>query len=86
MNDSERDVLEKKIAILGQSVASVLAEIRLELLAVRSVLIDRKMIEPQDVTEKAKSLRDSQIPKLTAETSGDLRVRFERLCDQAEVE
>lgn len=86
MNDSDRDVLEKKIALLGQTVASVFADVRLELLALRGVLVDADIIQTDSVTKKAATLRDSQIPKLTAETSGDLRVRFERLCDQLGIE
>lgn len=86
MRDSDRVVLEQKIAFLGQSVASVLADIRLELLALRGALIDKKLIDPQAVTDKANALRDSQIPKLTAETSGDLLRRFEKLCDRSGIQ
>jgi hypothetical protein len=86
MKDADRVAVEKELAILGHSVACVLADIRLELLALRNLLIERGVIQPESVTEKAASLRDSLIPRLTAETSGDLRVHFERLCQQVGIE
>jgi hypothetical protein len=82
VTDPDRDALEQKIAALGQSVATVVADLRLELLAIRGVLIDQKLIESDAVTKKAAALRDSQIPRLTAEASGDMLRRFEKLCEQ----
>ena len=83
MDLNDRSELEMKIAILGQAVAPVLADIRLELAALRQLLEEQGVISEDVLNRRIESLRPSKLPTLISETSGQLRRRFERLTAQA---
>ena len=81
MNDF--DHVEKQLACLGQTVASVLADMKLEIFALRQMLAERGTISQRELDQRVISLRDDKLPTLTASTSGDLQQRFEKLCRQS---
>lgn len=77
------DDVEKLLAILGQTVASVLAEARLEIFALRQILAERQTLSQRELDERIVSLRGDKLPTLTASASADLQQRFWSLREKA---
>lgn len=80
---TERDDFEKLLAILGQTVSSVLADTRLEILALRQILAEHKTLSQRELDERIVSLRADKLPTLTASASADIQERFWRLREKA---
>jgi hypothetical protein len=77
------DDVEKLLAILGQTVASVLADVKLEVFALRQILAERQTLSQRELDEKIVTLRADKLPTLTASTSADLQQRFWNLREKA---
>jgi hypothetical protein len=80
MIDSDREELEQEIAALGQTVATMLADLKLELSVLRQVLAGQGLIQMEVVNTRVASLRNERIPFLTMSTSVELQNRFSALC------
>lgn len=76
------DKIENLIAILGQTAASVLADTKLEIVALRQMLAEHQGLSQRELDLKIAALRDDKLPTLTASTSKDLTDRFWKLRDQ----
>jgi len=74
--------VEKLFAILGQTVASVLADIRLEIFALRQMLAEHQGLSQRELDLKIAALRGDKLPTLTASTSKDIGDRFWRFREQ----
>jgi hypothetical protein len=83
MDFNARSELDMKIAILGQAVASLVADMRLELAALRLLLKEQGVFSEDELNRRVEKLRPSRLPTLLSETSGQLQRRFERLTEQA---
>ena len=70
----------RKIAALGQAVATMLADLKLELSILRQVLAGQGLIQMEVVNTLVASLRNERIPFLTMSTSVELQNRFSALC------
>ena len=75
--------IEKLLAILGQTVASVLADARLEIFALRQMLAEHQGLSQLELDLKIAALRDDKLPTLTASTSADLQQSFSKLREKA---
>ncbi len=70
---------EKLLAILGQALASVLAEQKLEIFALRQILAEHERLSQRELDERIASLRDDKLPTLTASASAGIEQRFSKL-------
>jgi hypothetical protein len=80
MLDYDREQLEQEMASLGQIVATLLADMKLELAVVRQLLAEQGLIQPDVVNKRIASLRNEQMASLTMSTSVELQNRFSALC------
>lgn len=74
---------EKLFALLGQTVASLIADLRVEIIALREVLAEHRVVSEVSLNQKLTVVRDAKLPALTAETSGEMRERFFQLRRQS---
>jgi len=70
------DDTEKLLAIFLQTVASMFADLNIEVMALREALAERRTVGATDLNQKLMALRASKLPTLTAETSKEMRERF----------
>jgi hypothetical protein len=72
---------EKLFALFGQTIASVVAETKLEIFALRQILAERGTLVQRELDERIVALRNDKLPTLTASTSADMRQRFWKFRD-----
>jgi len=76
------ETVEKLFAMLSQSVASVLADAKLEIFALRQILAEQQKLSQRELDLRIAALRIDKLPTLTASTSKDIGDRFWSLRDQ----
>ena len=67
---------EKLFALFGQTMASIVADMKLEIFALRQLLAEHGTLVQRELDERIVSLRNDKLPTLTASTSVDMRQRF----------
>jgi hypothetical protein len=75
--------VEKLFAILAQTVASVLADTKLEVFALRQLLAEQQKLSQKELDSKIVALRGDKLPTLTASTSKEIQDRFWKLREMA---
>jgi hypothetical protein len=78
------DDTEELLAIFLQTVASMFADLSIEVMALREALAERRTVVATDLNQKLMALRESMLPTLTAEISKEMRERFFQLRKQLE--
>jgi hypothetical protein len=78
--------IENLFVLLAQTVASVSADTRLEIFALRQMLAEHEKLSQRELDLKIAALRGDKLPTLTASTSKDIADRFWKLREQMNLE